>query len=297
MTIKEEQLKIWIKPWYDKEEELAKATSSRVREALNKHPELSNLGIRVFPKGSYANNTNVRKDSDIDIAVELTDLIHFDCHDNLNMESVGLTPYTGVSANIFKQYVKNALISEFGVSKVDTTGNKVFKLRGSTAIMDSDIIPCTSYREYFSWGHRQGIQLILNVPDFKENVNFPEQHYNNGVEKNKNTLKRYKNIVRILKNARNKMEANNSHINYPSFMLESIAYNIGTGTYLYGDPWTEVLKDFCNDAWAYLKLPEPQTSSKWVEVNDIKYLFHSHQKWTREDAKNFIIDFYKLVFD
>ena len=67
MTISDDQLSSWTKPWFNNEEERAEKTKELVKSAVDIH--LKDLNIRVFAKGSYPNNTNVRKDSDIDIAV------------------------------------------------------------------------------------------------------------------------------------------------------------------------------------------------------------------------------------
>lgn len=54
---------------FGNEENLADRTEATIRQTIKLHPTLANLDIRVLPKGSFKNNTNVRRDSDIDIAV------------------------------------------------------------------------------------------------------------------------------------------------------------------------------------------------------------------------------------
>src|SRR3954465_4654842 len=46
-------------------------TEKRIRDAILADGRLAG-NVRVFVKGSYANNTNVRRDSDVDVAVEWT---------------------------------------------------------------------------------------------------------------------------------------------------------------------------------------------------------------------------------
>jgi hypothetical protein len=44
-----------------------------VTNAVKQHPPFAGLGLVVEPKGSWANNTNVSSDSDMDIKVEFTE--------------------------------------------------------------------------------------------------------------------------------------------------------------------------------------------------------------------------------
>jgi len=294
--ISDDQLSNWTKPAFENETERAEATQELVEDAINNHEILKDLSIRVFPKGSYANNTNVRHDSDIDIAVEFQGLINLSYDPGVGFSDTGLSPYTGISEQLFKSHLKSALTSEFR-DKVDTSGNKVFKIRGSDKILDADIIPCTTFRLYHSPSHfSEGIELILNVPDGKRHFNFPDQHQENGVNKNNSTSKRYKSIVKILKNVNGFLTPEEKDPRYHSFMIEGLAYNLPTDTYLYNEPWRELLNQLCVDAWKYLKSEEPSgESERWMEVNDIKFLFHPDQKWFRPDAKQFILDVYNLV--
>jgi len=54
------------------EEEERDRTFNRVRDALRASPEIPS-SVRSYVKGSYATNTNVRRDADVDIAVEWTE--------------------------------------------------------------------------------------------------------------------------------------------------------------------------------------------------------------------------------
>jgi tRNA nucleotidyltransferase (CCA-adding enzyme) len=58
------------KPPSDTEDSKAEATEEQIREALTDYGPLEDRDYAVYVKGSYANNTNVRLDYDVDIAVE-----------------------------------------------------------------------------------------------------------------------------------------------------------------------------------------------------------------------------------
>ncbi len=298
MKISDDQLSGWTKPWFNNEEERAEKTKETVKSAVRSH--LSDLGIRVFAKGSYPNNTNVRYDSDIDIAVELEDKINLSYANGVGFSNTGLYSYTGISESDFKLRLQKALEAEFGKNVVDSSGNKVFRIRGSDKILDADIIPCTTYRYYYasnSASYNQGIQLILNRPDGIMHFNYPEQHLENGTNKNTSTMKRFKNTARILKNTNTYLSENNGMTIYPSYMIESLAYNVSNAIYTGNNTWREILLRGCEEVWAYLQNDEytlPEVS-RWREVNGCKYLFHGHQHWTKEDAKQFMQVAYNLL--
>ncbi len=51
-----------------------------VKAAIDSHPAFDGYrdSIRIYVKGSYANLTNVRADSDVDVVVENHDLFYYD---------------------------------------------------------------------------------------------------------------------------------------------------------------------------------------------------------------------------
>lgn len=299
MKISDDQLLIWTKPGFDNETDKAEETKARVKTAIDKNPALRNLSLRVFPKGSYANNTNVRRDSDIDIAVEYEGLISLSFAEGVRFPHTGLNLYTGISEREFKSFLYSALRNEFGDSVVDGSGNKVFKIRGSSRILNADVIPCTTFRYYYAAhpdSYRQGVQLILNRPDGKIHYNYPDQHLRNGIDKNNIVQKRYKSAVRILKNAKNFLVSQNTIPDYYSFMIECLAYNVSGDGYLQGSSWREIVINACIDIWQYSKEVEPiESRLRWTEVNNYKYLFHGHQRWTQNDAKEFSAAIFNLL--
>jgi hypothetical protein len=52
-------------------------TERRIREAIQASSELP-LSVRVYVKGSYKTNTNVRQDADVDVCVERADFAYVD---------------------------------------------------------------------------------------------------------------------------------------------------------------------------------------------------------------------------
>lgn len=303
MRASDDQLANWTKPAFNNEDQLATATEQRIREAVKNHDFLKPLSVRVFAKGSYKNNTNVRRHSDIDIAVEYTGMIQTDYADGLDFSHSGLTPYansqlSAITMPAFKQAVGEALSGAFGSRAVDSTGNKVFKIRGSDKVFQADVVPCTTYHFYTQpLTPRKGIELILDRPDGRRHFNYPEQHEINGIAKNNVTGRRYKSVVRILKNVNEHLRVNGIKEQYPSHMIESLAYNVSNTIYLQNLPWRALVTSALVAIFDYVSNVEPTNENeRWTEVNGHKWLFHPQQNWTRQQAKNFVINAWGVVY-
>src|SRR5438046_1494244 len=59
----------WSKPSSDTEQQKYENAERMIRDAIKESIALNGKDIRVFAKGSYPNNTNVRQESDVDIGV------------------------------------------------------------------------------------------------------------------------------------------------------------------------------------------------------------------------------------
>lgn len=301
-TVSDDQLANWTKPAFGNEEEKADYAERMIREAGKAHIALKDLDVRVFAKGSFKNNTNVRRDSDVDVAVEYRGLITTEFASGASFSGLGLAPYTGPFGDAagkaaFKAAVGEAMRKAFGASAVDGSGNKVFTVRESSRSLAADVVPCTSYRYYWPNGNwRQGIELILDRPDGRRHVNYPDQHYEYGVAKNKATSKRFKSTVRILKNIENKLVAARQIRVVPSYFIECLAYNVGDYAYTAPTTWREIVSNATAEIWRYCKEPEPTSEAdRWLEVNRGKYLFHSQQRWTRADGEQFALLAWRMV--
>ena len=64
MKYSEQTLQNWTVPLSQTEERRADNTIKMVRKAIDESEELKAMNIEVFIQGSYANNTNVRTESD-----------------------------------------------------------------------------------------------------------------------------------------------------------------------------------------------------------------------------------------
>ncbi len=120
-------------------------------------------------------------------------------------------------------------------------------------------------------------------------INWPEQHYENGVRKNNVTDRRFKALTRILKSLCNYMADQNitTAKSMPGFLIECLVWNVPNdkfGHINYGTDVRECLTSLFNNTM------RDDQCSEWGEVSELKYLFRLFQKWTREQAHKFISD-------
>jgi hypothetical protein len=277
------------------EEAKAQRTLTMVRDALSKSAALAGEDVTVYPKGSYPNRTNVVRDSDIDVAVELTSIRNHEFKhsaEGLTIQDFGLTPYRGsYDTSKFKDHVQAALEAAFGARLV-ARGNKAIRIEATSSTLPVDVVPCQHVIVHHSkTTSNQGIKIY---PDRGQPIiNYPKQHLDNGLKKNERTSKRYKRSVRILKRLENEMVAQNRIKVVPSFLIESLVWNCANSTFASSGNWKSIIRSIIVEA--YNDTNTDEAAKNLLEANNIKYLFHASQKWTREQANQFLHDAYNYV--
>ena len=285
------------RPAFGNEEQRAVNTERIIREAVVRHPLLAALPVKVYAKGSYRNNTNVRRDSDVDVAVEYTGInfpTYAESADPAHIDgALGLTPYDGpltdatgsTNMSLLKNAVGEALTGAFGSSTV-TRHNKVFTVRESSRSLAADVIPCASHVHYWSaTSSATGIRLLPDRPTWHRIDNYPQQHYTNGVAKNDETHRRFKRVVRILKTLENRMVEDGASPPVPGYLVECLVYG-APGRCFSGYTWASRVREVLAHIWTDTESAE--CASRWLEVNGVKLLFHPAQKWTRHSARDFV---------
>lgn len=253
MKFKEAQLITFATPISDSEDEQCKNAIRMVRDALksigfsDNGNDISRMyadsfsyqirmrntagrDIKIFIQGSYANGTNIRSESDVDLAVVQENIFRTKYRSGVTDAN-----YRFVSASAeplsLKDEVENALIAKFGRYQV-SRHNKSIHVDGNTYRKDADSVPCQRYRDYSNDFNNDPFNyiggVVIKADDGSVVINYPEQHIKNGVEKNKSTSLRFKKIVRIAKNIRVKMEQQNiiSAKKISSFLIESLLWNV-----------------------------------------------------------------------
>ncbi|KQT33263.1 nucleotidyltransferase [Methylophilus sp. Leaf414] len=282
MTL-EEKLSSWTGPSSDSERDKQDRTERMVREAINTHTPFENCSLNVFAKGSYANNTNVRSDSDVDIAVECTDVQYWEESEKGNHEPGN--PYEGIwTPAKLRAELLAAMVAKFP-GQVDSSGSTAIQINSSISRVNADVVPCFSFRYDMKYESRNGTKIFKK--DGSSIVNYPVQQLENGIAKNNATNYAFKKGVRLLKRIENAMAADGTFRELPSFFMECLAYNCPNHVFSHST-WTYCLRAMLSHIWSNLQGDEP-SEGRWLEVNECFFLFHPGQKWNRADGREFAI--------
>jgi hypothetical protein len=280
----------WIKPSSEDEQEQQKRAERMAREAINAHAAFKGSDISIYAKGSYPNNTNVRRDSDVDVAVELQDCFYYDYIPSVTHPPSSKTdPYTGSwTPAKWRAEVLAALVKQFGSDGV--TGGKIaINIKAVPGSRPSaDVVPSFKYRRYDDSAKRTvhvGSCVFPSVGGDKI-VNWPQQQLDNGCAKNKKTGGRYKDYVRALKNAENTLAAKGKINDLPSYFMECLGYNVPNNVLQRGN-----LDDGFRFALVNLweRLEDGSAAEEMVEPNELKWLFKGTSKWDTDDAKSLVL--------
>lgn len=277
----EDKLSGWIGPSSSTEQDKQDRTERMIREAINSHDPFNNCSLKIFVKGSYANNTNVRSDSDVDIAVECTECQYWDESEKGNHPAG--KQYAGIwTPAKLRAELLAAMHSKFP-GQVDSSGATAIQINSSSARVDADVVPCFSFRFYMKNSTRDGTKIFKK--DGSSIVNYPVQQLKNGIAKNNATNYAYKKGARLLKRIENEMAEDRIFRELPSYFMECLAYNCPNHVFSHST-WTECLRAMLFHIWDNLQGDEPN-EGRWLEVNECFFLFHPGQKWTREDGREF----------
>ena len=147
----EQQLTNWTKPPSDSEQTKLENSERMVRETIISDEKLRKKTIEIFGQGSYANKTNVRLNSDIDINVKYSDGFYFDLPKDKTREDFGITP-TSYSYAEYKDDVENALVNKFKRSEV-VRNDKCITVKENSCRIETDVVPTWDYRRYSENGN------------------------------------------------------------------------------------------------------------------------------------------------
>lgn len=259
-----------------------------IKKAISASDKLRSRSIQVFAQGSYANRTNVRQDSDVDICVLYTGAFFFDysLSQGLNKESLGYEDGTYFYTD-FKNDVEAALKSFFGANAVKR-GKKAFDVHANTYRVDADVVPCFEHRRFM--GTLQNNWYLSGTELHPDNggviVNWPQQNYDNGIKKNDVTGRRFKAVTRIMKSLRNELveKGYKSAEPIPSFLIECLAWNV-PNEHLQQNTYVSAVRNSIAHLWNETRTDE--SCNEWGEINDLKYLFRG-QCWNRGQVNTFL---------
>lgn len=185
-------------------------TYTSVKTALDRSAELRRLQYEVFLQGSYANSTNTRGDSDVDVVVMLTstympETSRLSAVEQRKYESDRIPGTT--SSGDFRSLVEQALRNYYDSGLIDPK-NKCIKVKKRDGYVDADVVPAmqqrlfTSYPSLYGASYTEGISIApLRGPRI---VNYPKEQIKNGQAKNSRAAGNYKATVRQVKRLRRK---------------------------------------------------------------------------------------------
>ena len=282
----EDTFSVWAKPPGKTEEQRIENAIKAIKNAIAASPKLNTRDIKVFTQGSYRNNTNVRQDSDVDVGVVCYDVFFPEYPEGTTDETFGNIDGE-YNYSTFKNDVEDALVNYFGRQSVKR-GNKAFDIKENSYHVEADVAPFFEHRRYYSNGeYEEGVELRPDNGIPSKVINWPEQHYSNGVRKNNDTGRSYKSIVRILKKLSNEMDDAGipQAKNIMGFLIECLVWNVPNENFNYSTWYSNVRACL---AFLFNNTRKDEECSEWGEVSELKYLFRPTQKWTRQQAHNFI---------
>jgi predicted nucleotidyltransferase len=225
----------WTAPGSDT---TAKKTYASIKAALAKIME--QRSVEVFLQGSYANHTNIRDDSDVDIVVMT--------RQTFSGNPDVLTPYARAEwdrlpaatydESDLRRDVETALVAYYGEARVHPR-NKCIQVDQVSGYVDADVVLCLQYRNfknsYSSANYVEGIKIF---PQHGGSIiNFPKEHIKNGEAKNLSCSNRYKQTVRQIKRLRNRAIAEGrlrEHV-ASGYLLECMTFNTPDSKFVYDD--------------------------------------------------------------
>lgn len=270
------------------EEQERDRTEARIRDAIRGSDDLPE-SVRSYAKGSYANGTNVRRDADVDVAVEWNNSarVHtWGKTSNMTPAELGYTPVEDpMTKQDFRSLVEKALIAAFGAGPVDTTPDKCIGVAAGNSTLDADVVPCFALRRYDAPGvYHAGHRIFPKSGSHVDN--FPQQNYDNGVTKNDQTSKRYKQIVRCVKRVEGELfDEGAIPRDYPGYLIECLVYNVPNDHFGHTKRYDDMRAVL---AWLWNNLRDENVYNEWTEPSDLKWLFKNRPDRIPKNAFNLV---------
>lgn len=190
-----------------------------IRNALSNHRWPQETRYEVFLQGSYRNATNLRRDSDVDVVIQLATRIRprVVALEGAQLAANGSHQFQLERWQSFREHALRAMRAEFGDAV--TAGRKSLKIGRGRIPANADVVVSLKFED----------GMALYVPDERRwIVSHPQRHHQRGTRKENGTGNRFKRTVRMFKAARNHL-ASNGVIDAgvaPSYFIECLLYNV-----------------------------------------------------------------------
>ncbi len=279
MKIPESQLETWS---YQGAITTAKSTADSVRSVIESCESWpSEIDYEVYLQGSYKNSTNIRGDSDVDVVAQLKSTFY----SNLSEEQKRLLRLSSASYGWadFRLDILNSLKKHYGSDQVEE-GNKSLKIKAGDGRLPADVVVCAQYRGFATVNiddYVKGMTFWTRLEN-RQIINYPESHYQNGIQKHQYTHDRYKPRLRMFKNIRTHLvdQGDMEKDVAPSYFLECLLYNVPN------DKFASSFQDTFCDVVNWLT---PISLENFVCQNEQENLFGlTPEQWSQEKARIFI---------
>lgn len=237
MTIPEAQLETWS---HQGSIQQSANTYGIIKNALEAtRSAYAEKNYQVFLQGSYANDTNIYAESDVDIVIRLDSTFYRDLS-RLPEDQQEAYKKAYRSAEYPYSDFKNDVLSQLN-NKFPTSilpGNKATKIEAGGSRRNADVLIAAQFRRYHSFislgneRYHEGV-CFFDASDTRIE-NFPKQHSQNCTTKHQATNSRFKKVVRIFKNMRSKLidEGMIGRTTAPSYFIEGLLYNVPNSAFV-----------------------------------------------------------------
>ena len=241
-----------------------------IRDALARH----NLPVHeLFLQGSYKNDTNLRRDSDVDLVAQLDERLRPRVAALTGAQLQGSDAHELAYGRwlSFRRLVLAALSARFGDGV--TPGRKSLKVDRGPIPAAADVVVTL----------KCGNGIALYIPDeHRWAVSYPQQHHSRGARKERGTAGRYKRAIRMFKAARNHLIESNALPDgtASSYFIECLLYNVPNALFRssLGETYAEVVN------WL--------SGARLIELkcqNQLVDLFGpSRDQWSVDNARGYI---------
>ena len=227
----------------------AEVTQKRIRKALERKSSPlvkdNRISFDTGLQGSYANHTIVHTHgevsrSDVDILVELESTYHAGLSALPNSHQQNWwdqRAQPNIEWQEFRRLVIEQLENVYDSGAV-SPGDKCIDVETASLPLPADVIVCEKHKRYtqfFSSPGKFDEGIRFWTQSGNEIVNYPEQHKDNGTDKQGNTNNRFKPTVRMFKRARNQLvrDAVVQKKNVPSYFIECLLYRVPDEVYVH----------------------------------------------------------------
>jgi hypothetical protein len=228
MAIPEDQLTIWAQLGA---QTTSKDTYATIKKCIDGGAYAKSSCS--FLQGSYGNDTNIRTESDVDLVMECNGIYYYDLtslpadQQEAFRATLGGTDY---SFNKFRAEVLATLQERFEDDV--NPGTKAITINANGNRRKADVLVCVEHRRYLSYSAANPNNKVVGICFFKSDgtkvVNYARLHSEQLTAKNQGTAEWFKHVVRIFKNARQRLIDNGAIAVgvAPSYYVEGLLYNV-----------------------------------------------------------------------